>query len=762
MKRKLRTISKFLKTKERVLVTLLFAFVLSCMSIGYAYYQSELNIEGNVKLLKGDLETTSAVAFKTKNANLVGDINTTRNESGTVVTLSSEYTVELTGLDNNNYINVRYTITNNSKNTYTYTKFNNVYSNYDGANPADLRAPKLYGIIPGDRLEPGDSKTVDLFYIASSDVDTSTFTVNPSFQFDSDNPEVAVPSMVSSIDSHNLILQDDNMTSVGLQIANGFETTVKYTLTINTDKYELTNSSGSPSSYANTLIPGDIKKNTVYFKLLDPSVADLETSFDLKITLEDGTEYLVGNITIGKNVVPDLTKVIAKVNTEKSHDINGWTGHYILNIDITNNYDIDINSWTVYAYPKDTSLTLNAGSNTNTVSFEDGVIKLTSKELYTSNLIKINKGTTYTSGDITIEYAGASFEIESFVVVANIDDVDPNTNTYYTEKILNGADPVLVNGNDNFIPVIIGNDGTVTRARISDEWYKYAEQKWANAVLLKDTNRINYYYAEGETVDTRDILGYYVWIPRYKYELFNVTTNNNKIDPISINIFFENKNTSPSDGSTNGSYLTHPAFTDINKNGFWFGKFEITEGYNTLPNVSPMRGTSIFGLYPSMKDYKASLNSHMITNMEWGAVVYLTYSKYGRGTTEVSINATSQTGGGTFGNGATSYPQSTTGNITGVFDMNGCSSEFVGATIKGNNEGNYSTFYDTTTSIRLGDAITETAGWFGDNRSYFTDTELYLIRGGNYSEGTRAGLNYYWHRNGNATEYDSSRMALDI
>ena len=54
MKRKLRTLSKFFKTKERVLVTLLFAFVLSCMSIGYAYYQSELSLEANISLLKGD------------------------------------------------------------------------------------------------------------------------------------------------------------------------------------------------------------------------------------------------------------------------------------------------------------------------------------------------------------------------------------------------------------------------------------------------------------------------------------------------------------------------------------------------------------------------------------------------------------------------------------------------------------------------------------------------------------------------------------
>jgi cell division protein FtsL len=74
MKRKLRTIAKNLKTKERVLVTLLFAFVLSCMSIGYAYYQTELNLEANIRLLKGDLEITSASVYKTKNSSLVGEI----------------------------------------------------------------------------------------------------------------------------------------------------------------------------------------------------------------------------------------------------------------------------------------------------------------------------------------------------------------------------------------------------------------------------------------------------------------------------------------------------------------------------------------------------------------------------------------------------------------------------------------------------------------------------------------------------------------
>lgn len=761
MKRKLRTISKFLKIKERVLVTLLFAFVLSCMSIGYAYYQSELSIEANVKLLKGELEIANATSYKNKNASIVGDIETSKSETGDVVTLLSEFTIELTGLDKDNYMNIRYTITNNSNKTYTYTKFNNVYSNYDGANPVDLRVPKLYGIIPGDKLLPGESRTVDLIYLSSSEVDTSTFTVIPSFLFDSGTPDVAIPSMNGSLDSHNLILQEDNMASVGLQVLNGFETTVKYTLTINTNKYALTNSSGSESSFANTLTPGEVKKNTIYFKLLDSSVVEEDISFDLTLTIEDGTVYHLGNITIGKNVVPDLPKVNAEVNTQESNDIPGWTGHYILYIDITNNYDVDINSWTVYAYPKESSGITSAASSDNRVTFEEGIIKITSKDMYTDNLIKINKGTTYTTGPITISYTGPSVEIEKFIVVANVEDIEPDIGGQYKEKLLNGADPVLATNNENFLPVIISDDGTVRRASISDEWYKYAEQRWANAVILKDSDRVIYYYPEGEVIDPRDIESYMVWIPRYKYELFNVTNTNNKIAPININIFFESKDTTPSNGSTNGSYLTHPAFTDNNANGFWIGKFEVSNEYKTLPNVNPMRDVSVFDFYVQMLEVKPDLNSHMITNMEWGAATYLTYSKYGRGTTEVSSNSTGTTGSGTFGT-LTSYPESTTGNITGIFDMNGCSAEYVASTIVGVQSGTYSTFYDSITDIKLGDAITETAGWFDDSRSYFTETELYLVRGGNQNEGIKAGLNYFWHRNGNANTYDSSRMALDI
>jgi len=776
MKRKLRTIAKNFKGKERVLVTLLFAFVLSTMSIGYAYYQTEVSLEANITLLQGELVIEDATKHTANNATINGEIEISKTENNSTVILSSEYNVTLNGSDNNNYIDIRYTITNSSRHTYTYTGFSDSFTIYDGADPNTLREPKLYGIIPGDKLEPGDSRTVDLIYISSSDVETSTFTVVPTFIFDSNNPDVAIPSLEGSLDATKVTLRDDDLAQLNVKVINGFDTTVGYTLSLSTDKYILTNSSGVVSSYDTVLEPAGNIKTGLYISLVDESVRNEETTTDLIATLEDGTEYILGTFTIGKEVVADLPYVKAETNEEKTYVNTGW-GRYILTVDVTNNYETAINNFTVYIYPKDTSSIASVGSWDNTVTYEDGVIKLTSIALGTNNSISIEPGETYTSGEIIIEYVpNKTFEVDRYEVYAIAENINGNQTGIYTESILKGADPVLPTSDNLFIPVTIANDGTVTRATASEEWYKYSEGKWANAVILKTTNRANWYYAEGTTITQSDIEDYLVWIPRYKYKLFNVTTTNESVPTQSIQIQFETTDVEPSTGNVNGSYLTHPAFTDINKNGFWIGKFEVTNNYNTLPNATSLRNTSFDNFYSGLLGYKTTYGSHLTTNMEWGAASYLAYSKYGRGTTEISMNTNSngRTGCSATANNAasteclnsygsaTSYPQSTTGNISGIFDMSGGSYEYTAATIKGEKSGSYYTLYDTVSSILLGDGVTETKLWYGNRRGYFSNTEKYLVRGGNYTEGDYCTVFNFWRRNGAASNTDSARVSFDI
>jgi len=223
----------------------------------------------------------------------------------------------------------------------------------------------------------------------------------------------------------------------------------------------------------------------------------------------------------------------------------------------------------------------------------------------------------------------------------------------YKEAVLNGTYPVL---SANLIPVNIADNGTVTKADTTKEWYRYGSQKWANAVVL--VNKTN--YSDGATIPESNIQSYFVWIPRYRYQIFN-TGNYSSLTSLSntavktINVVFENKNTAVSNGSSVNAWLTHPAFTSFNSNGFWVGKFESgykgatsktgaeqnNNNYANLiikPNVYSWRNITVGNAFKVSYDYLRSDESHMMKNTEWGAVAYLQHSKYGSATNVRSNN----------------------------------------------------------------------------------------------------------------------------
>ncbi len=315
----------------------------------------------------------------------------------------------------------------------------------------------------------------------------------------------------------------------------------------------------------------------------------------------------------------------------------------------------------------------------------------------------------------------------------------------YKEEILNGAYPEIKN---ELIPVTIESNGTVTYADIRKEWYSYKNKVWANAVILKD----NVTHSVGEVIPESDIKQYYVWIPRYKYELWNVNGENKYPNGTSsesaINIVFESKDKETSNGTENGEWLTHPAFTSFNTNGIWVGKYETSYDEETYtdsskflttnpnyasatnasniiikPNVRSLTYKTVSEFYTLGRGINEGLNSHMMKNSEWGAVAYLTYSLYGKctetGCEEVYLNnintgyypASSATFTGQWQYGASitgcsasstsssavgnqtscesgyAYNEannkaSTTGNISGIYDMSGGNWEYVMGVLK--------------------------------------------------------------------------------
>lgn len=397
----------------------------------------------------------------------------------------------------------------------------------------------------------------------------------------------------------------------------------------------------------------------------------------------------------------------------------------------------------------------------------------------------------------------------------------------------------------------------------TNQWYDYNLKKWANAVLVTSTNRSTYQSASaGTEITESDILAFYVWIPRYKYKVWNISKQvgaestyayNAKTE--GIDIVFEsgkestgtisctyNYNVDSANGGVdlstttaetctgnNGDYYTHPAFTfgNDNINGFWISKFEISSSSPTatngggnvtnltvrsLPNVTSWRNNAVSNFSTVIQNMQTSSNiyglstsrtntdSHMLTNYEWGAVAYLANSKYGRCTdgscTEVTINNcdTYVTGIGantisagisstTCTTAANKYDgtygklASTTGNITGVYDMSGGSYEYVmgniskvttGYTFYPSSSSFSSSWYTTDTAKylttyaydssnqtnqtaynrgRLGDATAETllsastsGGWYSDFAYFPYSSYAWFGRGGFYNDGSDAGV----------------------
>lgn len=342
------------------------------------------------------------------------------------------------------------------------------------------------------------------------------------------------------------------------------------------------------------------------------------------------------------------------------------------------------------------------------------------------------------------------------------------------DNVLNGAYPELL---DNMIPVVYDEvKNSWVKADGKKLYFDYKNKIWANAVLVRrnrDTDDPNsksreYYLSDAainQPINESDIIAYYVWIPRYKYVLFN--TNGKFIEPKTIDIVFENKDTEKSISSSTGSYLTHPAFSyDEETNGFWVSKFQSNVSITSscysdsnncnsdsiilysLPDDHKITNISISNAHLStikMPDsnniYGLDINikSHVLTNLEWGAIAYLGNSIYG-------IDGNITNNGQYYKN---NLFNSTTGNITGVFDMTGKNVEMVMGNYnkdagkdQNDNSGfkNFGTvefpsiidYYSGITSKAriLGDATEETEGWYNAYSKFVNGGNPFFIRGG--------------------------------
>ena len=226
---------------------------------------------------------------------------------------------------------------------------------------------------------------------------------------------------------------------------------------------------------------------------------------------------------------------------------------------------------------------------------------------------------------------------------------------------------------------------------VNSGWYDYANKQWANAVTVKKEAYAKY-KDKSVVVDPADILGHWVYIPRYAYEVMRRDYTDKLVKEQNFNIHFE-KATDPkripavcaSKGvdyrtecdlnrdyingqpSSQGTWATHPAFTFGKKelNGIWFAKFQTTGDFKqptVLPNQKYLSGSAegvsgklaeLFAVAKSLggadeanveaknSHNLANYSSRIINNNDWGAAAYLSASQYGAGFDKVEPNTQS-------------------------------------------------------------------------------------------------------------------------
>ena len=329
------------------------------------------------------------------------------------------------------------------------------------------------------------------------------------------------------------------------------------------------------------------------------------------------------------------------------------------------------------------------------------------------------------------------------------------------------------------------------------------------------TNGTSNHYMNGEW--DKEISGY--WVAKYPagFQANTITNNNGALSTTISNssdtvVYSDKKYT-----SYNASMTTNALSQNLTSSGYASQKLSypvfkpLTYAYNNISTGDAYTiskeiasASSFYGLNSTKTD------SHQMKNSEWGAVAYLTQSSCGRDGKEISLNnyyttesspwRTAITGmctNGTSGNKTTTLGNayntkigvtgSSTANVTGIYDLNGCVWEHTAAYISNgnaslssygqsyanttantngyqtlstkwatvypynssdNNTNNYNIYLGKkSTTHGFGDAVLETSttgsgstSWNGDY-SYFPYTSYpFFKRGGYYGDTSSAGV----------------------
>ena len=515
-------------------------------------------------------------------------------------------------------------------------------------------------------------------------------------------------------------------------------------------------------------------------------------TFPVTVTTGNSTYQIdqYGNITEA-STVPQISYTVTNIDGSEITSSN-LPESAKLNVTITN-----INELTV------TSIKIKNSSGTEitgaTVNVTKGTIstQITENGKYIVEIVATDKKGKNASASPEIQVSG-KIKIANIEANWTVADSTNSNDDWYAYKDNSGT-KAQVN-----VPKLA--DG-MTAIKYSTDSDLTAGSKWANA-MTKDGSmwvwipryayKITYKSSNKSEGGTIEIA--------FLKDTTNEFLDNTIQGEIKTNISDVTYTTNENGTKSQDQWLVEPAFTlgAESIKGFWFAKFEASNTNDlatnnpdlTLqikPNVTSWRSMTSLNMFTACQNLtsdskystyfnsKDKIDTHMTKNVEWGAVAYLAHSKYGLNGDEIGINTNSRYKTGIGNNGGSAYNtdvgknSSTTKNVYGIYDMSGGAYEYVAACYTGyTNEltantdtayiNKYIDVYESYNSPRFGDAVLETSSrssgstsWFSDYSSFVRSSNPVFGRGGNYSNGSNAGLFYFGNYNGNSNNNNGFR-----
>ena len=597
------------------------------------------------------------------------------------------------------------------------------------------------------------------------------------------------------------------------------------------------------------------------------TVTAKEFRFQIK---EDGTIEEVNGISLSATKLKIITGETETINATLTEGATGT-----ITWESSNDSLVTVNNGIVTAVGNSGTATIKAKCGSYEATCEVTIVQKVTRITLSASSTTVKEENTL---QLTVETEPSSGEIEKIEFSSSKESVATVSNSGVVTGVAVGNTTITATGKSSGVTGTINitvAEGVkaptswVKTKKTDSSWYSYNGNTVNAPKLVGQMTPIKYNLELPSGANTTNKWAnaitsdgsMFVWIPRYAYKITyytnsnytTITTNKTQYGKIDVafvkyengqNIFLNSTDsgtittdpTAQGAGTTN--WLVHPAFVnnvnnggwDSELSGIWVGKFETTGSYSSStgtgtlsvkPGMSALRSMTMNQQYKFAKSATfdesisaETLGSHMAKNSEWGATVYLAYSKYGMNGYDVGKNDSSSyyTGGtNTQANiYSTNYGQSTTNNPYGVYDLRGGSWERTasyvnygsnaaklstnGGTASGDLYGSgdeqststkYKTVYTasgtsqensynllgTGNTIKKGDAVYETStsytnhtswnnGTGNNTNSYFTNTSYPFFKRGGVYDNSYTGEFCFGNSDGDSYSSHSFRVVL--